>query len=86
MKKTLLIVALAGLSLTSCKKDYTCECKTTVTEYDGGVATVEERAAVSTTFKAKKKDAEASCDGLVTTSMVGNTTDGTKMESACSLK
>ena len=32
MKKTILLfVAIAGLAMTSCKKDYTCECTTSST-------------------------------------------------------
>lgn len=53
MKKILLIAAVAGLSMVSCKKEYTCECKYT------GVVT----GTVSEKFdKMKKKDAEKKCD------------------------
>jgi len=31
MKKALLIAAVAGLAMVSCKKDYTCECTSTST-------------------------------------------------------
>jgi hypothetical protein len=54
MKKTLLIVALAGLAMTSCKKDYTCEC------LDNDRNDPQD---ISYTYKkVKKKDAQKSCD------------------------
>lgn len=31
MKKILLVAAVAGMTMVSCKKDYTCECTTTST-------------------------------------------------------
>lgn len=53
MKKTLLIAALAGLLMASCKKDYVCECV-----YSGSVSgTVSE-----SLTKMKKKDAQEKCD------------------------
>ena len=72
MKKTLLIAAVAGLAFASCKKDYTCECTTSDS------ADPSYKITSSTTYKAKKKDAEASCNGLKTT--VGT------ISTACSLK
>ena len=54
MKKVLLIAAVAGLSMVSCKKDYTCTCTVT----DNGQTT-------TYTYQlkdVKKKDAKASCN------------------------
>jgi hypothetical protein len=57
MKKVLLpILALAALTMTSCKKDYTCTC----TGYIDGVAVP--GSASSTTINAKKSDAESKCN------------------------
>lgn len=39
MKKTLLIVAIAGLAMASCKKDRVCECTNTHTSSSGTVTT-----------------------------------------------
>lgn len=57
MKKIAPIVAIALLAVTftSCKKNYTCECKTTM----NGVSTV---ASGTSTGKISKKDAEAACN------------------------
>lgn len=56
MKKVLFSsLVFGGLALTSCKKDYTCECKFNVVGVPGTMAH---------TFDindAKKKDAEAGC-------------------------
>ena len=54
MKKiTLLAAAFVAVSLASCKKDYTCECKYTDTGSSAG----------SYTAKLKKKDAKTWCEG-----------------------
>ncbi len=53
MKKVLFLTAVLALAMTSCKKDYTCECVDSdrTNPYD-----------FSYTYKkVKKKDAEASC-------------------------
>jgi hypothetical protein len=52
MKKVLLIAAVAGFVMASCKKDYTCVC----TDNAGTDPAYEYKYP-----KAKKKDAEASC-------------------------
>lgn len=66
-KMTLLAVAALAISFASCKKDYTCECTTTV---NGGSATT----ASSNTGKMKKADAEAKCnEGDKTYDLLGNT-------------
>ena len=65
MKKTLFIVAIATLSLTSCKKDYTCSCDTTVTAV--GVKTV---TTTAFTINDTKSNATKSCDEMDTGSNV----------------
>jgi hypothetical protein len=58
MKKLMMIAAVGGVfALTSCKKDWTCECTTT-----GNGSSV----SASTTVTATKKDAEAACNSSVT--------------------
>ncbi len=57
MKKILLIAAVAGMAMTSCKKDYTCECTTTSNAPGVGSTT-----ASGSTGKMKKKDAESKCN------------------------
>ncbi len=79
MKKILLVcLVLAGLSTVSCKKDYTCECVTVMTE-DG---TEIDRSTTTTNFNAKKSDAETSCDGLKQTSTNGDMS----ITTTCNLK
>jgi hypothetical protein len=56
MKKTLLIVAIAGLAMASCRKDRTCECKTT-SDAPGFVSTT----TVETWKETTKKDASKGC-------------------------
>lgn len=52
MKKIIIVSALAVFALASCKKDYTCECTSTVGS---------ETTTTSTTLNGKKKDVEAAC-------------------------
>lgn len=54
MKKFLLIAVVIVAGLSSCKKDYTCECTTSVSGSDDISA--------STTINASKKDAEEACE------------------------
>ncbi|MFA7274086.1 MAG: hypothetical protein WC044_09460 [Crocinitomicaceae bacterium] len=67
MKKTLLIGTFALLAMTSCKKDYTCECTTTVTQpafVFGGIqiqSASTTKSTVSTTIKDKKDAAASKC-------------------------
>lgn len=75
MKKIFFIATVAILGLTSCKKDYTCECTTTITqpEFQYGGTVVQpastQTASASATITDKKKDAEAKCEeGTKTTS------------------
>lgn len=57
MKKILLIAAVAGLSMVSCKKDYTCECTTTVTILGSSSS-----ATGSTTIHDTKSKAKDACE------------------------
>jgi len=57
MKKMLLVAAVAGLALASCKKDYTCECTTKDTSNGTVMGTS------SVTIKDTKKKAEDACNG-----------------------
>ena len=68
MKKVFFIGMLfGGLALTSCKKDYTCEC----TETSGGSST-------SVTINDTKSNAEEECDSGSST-----TTSGVNATSTC---
>lgn len=74
MKKVTLfaVVAVAALSLASCKKDHTCTCTDSSTS---GYTIV-----TTTKAKSTKKDAAAWCTGSTSTTTVGGTavTGGTK--------
>ena len=81
MKKALSIVAIALVAVTfaSCEKTYTCECTSTISE--SGMSDIS--ASASTTFEAKKKDAEDTCaKGNIAQSTVNGVTS--KVE--CKLK
>lgn len=61
MKKVLLFVAVVAVAgLTSCKKDWACECT-----YSGVTTSTTEGYS-----KLTKKDAEAKCEGKVTVGLV----------------
>jgi hypothetical protein len=68
MKKVLLFVAVVAFA-TSCKKNYTCTCTTSVT----GLAST----TASSTAKMKKKDAETWCSTGNSSSSIGGTTYAT---------
>ncbi len=72
MKKVLLVAAVAGLSMVSCKKDYTCTC-TTTDSTDPSV-----NSSFSYTGKMKKSDADTWCTNYKVTA-------GT-LSTNCSLK
>lgn len=55
MKKLFILTCLGFLTLTSCKKDYTCECS--IVE-DGEILT-----STSTTINDTKSKAKEACDG-----------------------
>lgn len=82
MKKTLLIVAIAGLAMASCKKDRTCTCTYTSTPSSGPATTWTSE---TTVLKAKKGSAlDGQCRSYTyqTTAPVA----GTKTDVACELK
>lgn len=60
MKKiTLMAFAIVAFSITSCKKDYVCECTTTTTDSSGDVTT---DPMDNTTYRdIKKSDAKSHC-------------------------
>ena len=63
MKKALLIAAVATFVMTSCKKDYTCECVATT----AGVSVTS-----TTTINGKKDDVKTACEaGNSSTSVAG---------------
>ena len=69
MKKLLLVAAVAAFTMTSCKKDYTCECTTSVSIL--GVTT---SATASTTIKDTKKKAKETCEKGTVSNSAGSTT------------
>jgi len=78
MKKLLLLVAVAGLVAVSCRKDVTCECKTT-SDAPGFVSSTD----VHTMKDVKKKDAKAMCASYtmkVTAPVAGTVTSGEDCE------
>lgn len=87
MKKILLVAAVAGLAMVSCKKEYTCECTTTSKIYLMGIETSSGPQATSgKTEKMKKADAKTKCEkdnGTITT---GDTQNGSSVTIACSIK
>ncbi|MCE3226035.1 MAG: hypothetical protein K0S32_586 [Bacteroidetes bacterium] len=56
MKKVLFVAMVAGLAMASCRKDRTCECKTTSDE-PGFVSST----SVTTWKESKKRDASKGC-------------------------
>ncbi len=68
MKKLLSIAAVtvALVSLSSCKKDYTCECTSTI----GGQVLQ----SVSTTINGKKSDVKESCENGSSSQTIGGVT------------
>ncbi|MFK7783985.1 MAG: hypothetical protein AB8B56_02655 [Crocinitomicaceae bacterium] len=65
MKKVLFVGAFALLSLASCKKDYTCECTTSV----AGIST-----SASATINDTKSNAEEACEAGSSSSTVAGIT------------
>ncbi len=72
MKKVLLI-AVACVAMTSCKKDYTCECTVTT----AGIS-----ATASTTIRETKSKATTACEAGNSTTTVG----GLSSTSTCKIK
>jgi hypothetical protein len=93
MKKMLLVAAVIGLTMTSCKKDYTCQCIYTkkftlgnnYSKPDGSPITVS-----NTTGKMKKDEAIKKCEqynGTVVTSSPSDPTQfGTSTTTDCKIR
>lgn len=86
MKKTLLMVAIAGLALASCKKARTCTCTSTDTNSNGIVTTG--TPTVTEFKKISKKDARNQCitSTYSSSETQGSTTNTYKYETTCTLK
>lgn len=62
MKKVVVaVIALSGLALVSCKKDYSCECRKIHTDDDGNTVTSSDG---TYTFKDSRARAEDRCNDL----------------------
>lgn len=62
MKKVVVaVIALSGLALASCKKDYSCECRKIHTDDDGNTVTSSDG---TYTFKDSRARAEDRCNDL----------------------
>lgn len=75
MKKALLTAAILGFMVSSCKKNYTCECTETSSDPSEPASTYK-----YSTGKVKKKDAEAFCSNLESTYSFFGTTYTEKCE------
>lgn len=73
MKKVLLVAAVAGLSMVSCKKDYTCECTVSA----AGVSQT-----TSTVMNDTKKNATDACEAMNSSTTVLGMTQTVK----CAIK
>ena len=61
MKKVILVVAIAGLAMASCKKDRICSC-TVTSSYTAGSTTINTTTNDETTFKeVSKRTAKSAC-------------------------
>lgn len=74
MKKAIFIGALGVFALASCKKDYTCECTSSV----GGVST----GTSSITINDTKKKAKDACEATGASASIGGVTSSTTCELA----
>lgn len=82
MKKILLIAAVAGLAMASCKKDRTCTCTKTQTPPSGSAITSSYEVTVEKATKGQAKDGKCRSYSNQTTAPVS----GTKTEVNCELK
>jgi hypothetical protein len=82
MKKILLIAAVAGLAMASCKKDRTCSCTITSTPPSGAAFSSTVEYTVEKVSKAEAKDGMCRSFTDQTTAPVA----GTKYEKSCELK
>lgn len=87
MKKLMIVAALTGLTLASCKKDYSCTCNTTgVNYYDSNLDGTEEAHPYAYTSNIKieganKVQAAAACNEATIKGQDGMDTD----ETTCTL-
>lgn len=89
MKRILLVAAVAGMAMVSCKKIRTCECSYTSTTYINGKATTTGPTTTSGDFDEKmtKKDAKSKCEEGNGTTSVGDKNTGVETTvSGCKLK
>ena len=96
MKKTLIgtgIALMAVISLSSCKKDYSCSCTVTTAQeaFVFGGVTISEASTTTATgitiINGKKKDVEASCTAgsSTVTNPGGQTSGSTTITTVCTI-
>ena len=85
MKKTLFIIAVAGLAMASCKKSKTCTCTLVKTDSNGKVTTGQPVVTVYT--KIKSGDAKNNCVSYSKTTNItfGGSIDNTSESNTCTL-
>jgi len=87
MKKVLLLAVIALFACSSCKKEYACECTTSNTIYNNGVALTSGPTKDDVEIgKMTKRDARKKCESMNGTISTGDTKFGTTSEIGCSLK
>ncbi|MCW3076656.1 MAG: hypothetical protein JWO32_1265 [Bacteroidetes bacterium] len=84
MKKILLIAAVAGLAMVSCKKDRVCTCTSTSTTTYNGVSTSGTYTQDVNLVKVSKRTAKLAC--IHTKSTYSNSNSTTVDETDCKLK
>ncbi len=84
-KVTLVVAVLAALSLVSCKKSFSCSCKTTVST-TGFSSSSEVKESYS--VKMKEKHAKAACDNTkaITEKQAKDLNPGYSVSTSCELK
>ena len=86
MKKSIFVLALAGIALVSCKKDYSCTCNDSgVNYYDSDLDGVDEAHPYASTYNIKieganKTQAAAACNEATLKSVDGMDTYQTSCE------
>lgn len=86
LKKTMMLVtAVASLTLVSCKKSFSCSCKTTVstTGFSSSSETSEQYS-----LKMKEKQAKAACDNTkaIVEKQAKDLNEGYNVSTSCELK
>ena len=83
MKKiTLIVLAVAGVALASCKKDRTCTCTDTWTPVSGSATVTTREVTIKSVKKGDAIDGQCSNNAYQTTAP----TQGSKWETKCELK